>query len=318
MNKKHTRRSPKRRYRLRNWREYNTALVDRGRLTVWVDEEATRGWVSQQKTGKRGASPLYTSSAILCALTLKEVYHLPLRAAEGLLRSVFELMQVGLPVPDYTTLSRRSRTLQVPLGRLRSGEPLHLVIDSSGFKVYGEGEWKVRAHGWSKRRTWRKLHLCVDADTQQIEQAVVSTADVNDAEVLPQLLESVEEPVASVAADGIYDQERCYQAIQKIGARPLIPPRRGARIRQHGNCKADPLPRDENLRAIRKRGRARWKRECGYHQRSLAETAMFRMKTLFSDRVAARLFDNQATELFVRCRALNRMTKMGMPDSYPV
>jgi IS5 family transposase len=314
--KKPAKRSDKRSYRLRNWREYTASLVQRGSLTLWVDQEALGGWISQSKTGQKGASPLYADSAILCALTLQQVYHLPLRSTEGLLGSLFVLLGVDLPVPDYTTLSRRRKHLPVSLPRQGKGQGLHLVIDSTGFKVFGEGEWKVRQHGYSKRRTWRKLHLAIDADTQQIVAAVVTTNDVADCEILPELLEHTPDAVSRVAADGSYDTRECYQAIGKKGARALIPPRKGARIWQHGNSKAERLERDQNLRAIRKGGRQRWKQASGYHRRSLSETGMFRLKTLFSDRVSAREFDGQATELFVRCRILNRMTALGMPQSY--
>jgi len=314
--KKTAPRSVKRGYRLRNWREYTASLVSRGSLTFWLDEEALSGWMNQVKTGKKGASLLYTDSAILCALTLQQVYHLPLRATEGLLGSVLALLGADLPVPDYSTLSRRRKNLPVYLQSPHSGQALHLVIDSTGFKVYGEGEWKVRQHGYSKRRTWRKLHLAIDADTQQIVVATLTTNACADAEVVPDLLDGVDAAIATVAADGAYDTRACYEAIRKKAARAVIPPRKGARIWVHGNCRQERLDRDQNLRAIRKVGRKRWKEQSGYHRRSLAETGMFRLKTLFSDRLSAREFDGQATELFVRCRALNKMSALAMPQSY--
>ncbi len=314
--KKTAQRSEKRSYRLRNWKEYTASLVQRGSLTFWIDEEALAGWVNQAKTGKKGASLLYTDSAILCALTLQQIYHLPLRATEGFVGSVLRLLRVELPVPDYSTLSRRRKSLPVPLDARLSGQPLHLVVDSTGFKVYGEGEWKVRQHGYSQRRTWRKLHLAIDADTQQIVAVTVSTNDFADCEILPELVERTPAPVSSVAADGIYDTRDCYEAIRKKGAKAIIPPRKGARIWVHGNSKAERLDRDQNLRAIRKSGRKRWKEQSGYHRRSLAETGVFRLKTLFGDRVNARTFEGQASELFVRCRVLNRMSGLGMPQSY--
>jgi hypothetical protein len=302
-------------YRLRNWREYNTALSNRGSLTLWVDEEAIKAW---RYTGplQRGAQYVYAEAAIKCVLTLRAVYHLALRATEGLARSVFALLEVALPVPSYSTLSRRAAEVSVALGaRARSG-PLHLVIDSSGFKVYGEGEWKVRLHGWSKRRTWRKLHLAVDEATGEIVVAVASEAGVSDDAALPDLLEQVKGAVSQVSADGAYDKRRCYEALEQCGAKAVIPPRRDAKIWQHGNCVAPPLQRDQNLRAIRQQGRRRWKQEVGYHRRSLAETAFFRFKTLFGPTLRAREFPQQATELFIKAAALNRMTHLDMPNSY--
>lgn len=293
-----------------------------------MDEEAAASWLNTERTGKRGAPKTYSDSAIQCAATLGEIYGQKLRQTTGLLRSIVELLGLSLPVLHYSTLSRRRRTLAVDFGVKRSvagNEPIHLVIDSSGFKVFGEGEWKVRKHGWSKRRTWRKLHLAVDAKSHEITAAVVTTADVTDGEILADLLEQTDElkvPVSKVAADGAYDQSRCYEAIRKRGAQAVIPPRKGSRIWQHGNCrdaegsKLAPHPRDQNLRLIRKWGRPKWKRESGYHQRSLAETAMFRHKTIFGERLSARSFEGQSAQLLVRCAAMNRMTSLGMPDTY--
>jgi transposase len=302
-------------YRIRNWPKYNAALIERGSLTLWVDEEALKAW---RYTGppQRGAQYVYADAAIKCVLTLRAVYHLALRATEGLARSLFALLEAAVPVPSYSTLSRRAAEVGVALGALPRSGPLHLVIDSSGFKVYGEGEWKVRLHGWSKRRTWRKRHLAVNEATGEIVAAVASEAGVSDDDALPDLLPQVPGEVGQVSADGAYDKRRGYKAIEERRAKAVIPPRRDAKIWQHGNCAAPPHPRDENLRAIRCHGRRRWKQESGYHRRSLAETTFFRFKTLFGPTLHARSFPQQATELFIKAAALNRMTHLGMPDSY--
>jgi hypothetical protein len=302
-------------YRLRNWGEYNAALVKRGSLTLWVSEEALCGWHAEAR-GQRGAPRTYSDVAIRCMAMLAAVYRLTLRATQGLLTSLMELLKVALPVPDYTTLCRRRRGLEVSLPRRAKDEPLHVVVDATGIKVYGEGEWKVRAHGWSKRRTWRKLHLGVDADSGDLVAAAVTTNDLSDGQVLPDLLDQVDGAIDQVSADGAYDTRACYAAIDACQAQATIPPRRGAHIWQHGNAHDPPPARDENLRAIRRMGRKRWKQACGYHRRSLAETAMFRIKTLFGERVRARSFEAQAAELLIRCAALNRMTHLGMPDRY--
>jgi hypothetical protein len=275
-------------------------------------------WHNHERSGRRGCPRTYSAAAILTMATLAEVYGLPLRATRGLLLSVFELLGVGLPVPCYTTLSRRRQSLEVALPRLRKSEPLHLVVDSTGIKVYGEGEWKVRRFGWSKRRTWRKLHLGADEATGELAAAAVSTNACGDGQALPALLSQVEGEIEQVTGDGGYDDRKCYDAIREKGARAVIPPQKGARIRQHGNTKAERHDRDENLRSIRRHGRAKWKRESGYHRRSLAEVAVFRLKMIFGERASARSFAGQARQLLVRCAALNRMTHLGMPDSYKV
>lgn len=300
--------------RIRNWREYNTALINRGSLTLWVDEEAIKAWC-YTGPAQRGAQYVYAEAAIKCGLTLRAVYHLALRATEGLARSVFALLEVALPVPSYSTLSRRAAAAEVALGVLPRSGPLHLVIDSSGFKVYGEGEWKVGQHGWSKRRTWRKLHLAVDEATGESVAAIASEAGVSDDDALPDLLEQGKGTIDQVSADGAYDKRRGYEALEERGATAVIPPRRDAKIWQHKTCAGAPWQRDENLRAIRRQGRRGWKQEAGYHRRSLVETTFFRCKMIFGPTLRARTFPRQATELFIKVAALNRMTHLGMPDS---
>ena len=303
-------------YHIRNWAEYDRALVARGSLTVWVSDDVVAAWGPPPGPRTRGGQVKFSDQAIEATLTLKAVFHLTNRAVEGFLGSLFDLMGLALAVPDHTTLSLRGRTVQIELPRYGDG-PLDVVLDSTGLKVYGEGEWKVRQHGVSKRRTWRKLHLGIDPVTGEIQAAMLSEASVTDAEMVAPLLDQIERPIASTTGDGAYDQRQVYAALARAApeADVRIPPRRGARIEQHGNCAAPPLPRDETLRAIRAQGRAAWKKESGYHQRSLAETAMFRLKTIFGPDLSARRLDTQATEAGVRCRALNIMTRLGMPDS---
>jgi len=308
----------KQQYRLRNWSQYNKALIGRGSLSVWISEDVLSTWHNRARTGKRGKPLDYTDTAILCMATLEEVYGLPLRATEGLTRSIIHLLGVELSVPCYTTLCRRRKSLEVALPRRKKSEPLHMVVDSTGIKVYGEGEWKVRQHGWSRRRTWRKLHIGVDEATHEVVAVVVSTNDFKDSQLLPDLLEQVEDKMSQVSADGAYDARNCYDALREREARAAIPPQKRAKIWQHGNTKAERHIRDQNLREIRRKGRREWKRESKYHRRSLAETAVFRVKRIFGERVGARSFDGQAAQLLVRCAALNRMTHLGMPASYPV
>ena len=303
----------KRRYRIRNWREYNRALVGRGSLTLWVDERDLNKWRDQSRPSRRGRRRTYSDIAISCALTLREVYGLPLRSTQGLTRSVLRLLGTDLPSPHYSTLSRRAVSLEVRLPRLTKG-PLHLAVDSTGVKLYGEGEWKVRLHGTEKRRTWRKLHLAVDHRTHEALACSMTEQYVLDRRALPGLLRGVEGEVAEVSGDGAYDFQDCYKAIHAMGARSVIPPKRRARVRG-GPEFSD---RDAAVRRGREVGRDEWKKESGYHRRSLVETAMMRLKTIFSDKLKSREWRRQEAELRVRCAAMNRMTSLGMPRSYAV
>lgn len=250
--------------------------------------------------------------------TIQSVFHLPGRQAEGFLESLFTVMGIELEVPDHSTLSRRLSKLSVSLPFVSKDKAVHVVVDSTGVKVYGEGEWKVRQHGIGKRRTWALLHLGVDEETGEILAAVVTTNDVADCEVMPDLLEQIDQEIEQVSGDGGYDTINCYDTIARRGAKAIIPPGSNAKIKQHGNCKALPHPRDENLRRVRQVGRKRWKQESNYYRRSLFETTMFRLKTIFGGKLRRRGFDTQAVELFLQCAALNRMIQLGKPDSYKV
>ena len=302
--------------RIRNWPEYNKGLKQRGSLTFWISPEVLANWEVKQKTGKPGASATYSNQAIVTMVTLKSVMGLPGRALCGFVESIFELMGVDLSVPDHTTISRRLKRLEVELPVNPTGGKRHVVIDSTGIKVYGEGEWKTRQHGISKRRTWRKLHLAVDEATGEILSSVVTDNSCHDSEVLGELLDEIEGPIFQVDADGAYDTACCYDYIDERDAVAGIPPQRNAKIWFHGNRKGPRHPRDENLRKIRLVGRKKWKRVINYHRRSLAETTMFRLKTAFGGKVSSRKIDRQTNELKVQCLVLNRMIQVAKPDSY--
>lgn len=308
----------KQRYKVRNWKEYNEALVKRGSLTLWFDEEVIKAWHNVEKNDDRGAPPTYSDVAILCALSLKVIFQLPLRATEGLLCSLVELMELPIKVPDYSTISRRQSKLAVEIPSFIPNGSRHVVFDSTGLKIFGEGEWKVRQHGYDKRRTWRKLHLGIDEKTQEIVASTVTTNDIKDSQVLGELLEQVDESINQVSADGAYDSFECYQQILERQAEPVIPPRKDAIENPESYQRPEIAARNQVVRKVEQQGSKNWKQESGYHRRSLAETAMFRIKTLFGNQLKAHLFESQAVEAFVRCVVLNRMTALGLPDSYPV
>ena len=305
-------------YRIRNWSEYNAGLKQRGNLTVWISNEIFDHWFNRDQTGRRGASPVYSDLAILTFATVKSVYRQAGRQTQGFIESIFSLLHIELKVPDHSTVSRRLKSLEVTLPVCPPECARHIVVDSTGIKVYGEGEWKTRQHGISKRRTWRKLHLGVDEATGEIISAVVTTNDSHDGEVLHEVLDGIDNEIYQVSTDGAYDHEHCYEEIAARDAIAVIPPRKTAKIWRHGNLKTPPHQRDENLRYIRKHGRKQWKKDHDYHRRSLAETTMGRHKRAFGGVVSSRIFDNQAIELLIQCRALNRMIHLAKPESYAI
>ena len=315
---KNTRPCRKSLYRVKNWSEYDKALVQRGSITFWMSEDFERTWLYVGEK-QRGSQFDYSDQAIQMMLTIKEVFHLTNRGVEGFMRSVFQLLKIKLPVPDHSTLSKRGKDLKVSLPKKRSTS-LNIVMDSTGLKIYGEGEWKVRMHGASKRRTWRKLHIGANPDDGEIQAVLLTENGVSDDQAVEGLLEQIEQTILDFAADGAYDKRRVYDSLNTHSpeAHILIPPRKNARIWKHGNSKTERLKRDENLRAIRLLGRREWKEKSGYHVRSLAETIMFRLKTIFGNDLSTRLMETQTTQALIRCMALNQMTLLGMPQSYKV
>ena len=301
-------------YKITNWRKYNESLVQRGSITFWFNDSVIDQWEHANEEPKVGHPFVYSDTAIECLLVLREVFQLPYRQTEGLGRSLTQLMQVEIPIPDYTSLAKRAAKLEIVLDVARRKGSIDVVVDSTGLKVFGEGEWKARKHGASKRRTWRKLHLAVNPETQEIEAEVLTDNSGHDADQVDPLLEQIESPIDSFAGDGAYDQWKVYGSLAEDEIQAIIPPRRNAKIKQHGNSSDPPLERDEAIREIRRVGRAQWKKHVGYHRRSLSETAMYRMKTCFGNHLKNRLLENQQTEARLRSKILNRFTHLGLPE----
>ena len=308
-------------YHLKNWSEYDKVLVNRFSLTLWISDDVQKMW-NYSGPRQRGGQYEYSDTAIETMLTIKELFHLTNRGTEGFVSSLFELMGVDLSVPDHTTISTRGKTLNVEISSKRSKGAVHILVDSSGLKVYGEGEWKVRKHGYSKRRTWRKLHLMVEPNSHEIIGMDLTQAGGHDSHSVEPLLDQLdpEAEIESFTGDGGYDTWGVYDVVQARApdAKIVIPPQKNAKIKQHGNCANAPLRRDETLRAIRKSGRKKWKQTSGYHQRSLVETGMYRFKTIFDEDLTTRSIEAQTVQARVRCKILNTMTALGMPDSCKV
>ena len=224
---------PKAVYRVTNWPEYDASLVRRGSLTVWFTEDAVEAWPAPA-TGERGGQPIYSAIAIETGLALRLVFHQPLRQTEGMLRSIVAVLGVDIAIPDHTTLSRRGCGLTILPNRVARKEPLHLLVDSTGLKIYGEGEWFDQKHGIRSRRRWRKLHLGVDAGTHEIVAVELTPDDVGDVSEIPELLDQIDADVASMTADGAYDGETVYDAVAERhpDATVVIPPRTTAIARE--------------------------------------------------------------------------------------
>jgi hypothetical protein len=310
---------PKTKYQVKNWHEYDQALQQRGSLTVWITPEALATWQAPP-TGRRGRPPFYSNLAIETGHLLRLAFGRPWRQTEGLLRSITSLLGVSLAVPDHTTFSRRSVGLSLATALPQTAEPVHVVIDSTGLKVYGAGEWQAEKHGERGRRTWRKLHLAVNPNSGEILASELTTNEVGDPSMVGPLLEQIPDTIASILADGAYDGEPVYRAIAErqpqLPPAVIIPPRATAVL----SPTADTAPsgRDQHIQMIQEKGRRSWEKTVGYGKRSLVETAMFRYKTLIGPTLRARTLPAQKTEARVACSVMNRMTELGMPISQRV
>lgn len=301
-------------YKITNWRDYNESLVQRGDITFWFDADVIDAWEHDNDEPKIGRPFTYSDTAIECLLALRELFRLPYRQTEGLGRALVKLMRIELTIPDFTSLAKRAANLGVSLDVAQRQGPIDVVVDSTGLKVFGEGEWKMRKHGKSKRRTWRKLHLAVNPATQEIEAEVLTENSEHDADQVEGLLRETHGPVHAFYGDGAYDQWKVYDTLDEQHIQPVIPPRRNAKVKQHGNSSQTPLARDEAIRSIRRSGRKSWKESIGYHRRSLAETAMHRMKCCFGSMLKNRELPNQRTEVRIRSKILNHFTHLGLPQ----
>ena len=302
------------RYRTTNWSQYNAALKARGSLTMWLDRGMP--WLAEP-SGKRGRNQTFSDAAIQFCLGIKCLFGQPLRQALGMVHSLLKLAGLNWPVPDFSTVCRRQKTLQVQISYQASNSPLHLLVDSTGIKFLGEGDWKRKKHGAEYRREWRKVHLDIDAQTLEIRAIEVTSNAIGDAPMLPELLAQIpmKEEIASVSADGAYDTRACLDAIARRGAQAVIPPRKNASAWKRASPGS--ASRNEAVRACKRLGWRIWKNWSGYHRRNLVETKMHCFKRL-GERVTARTFERQVVELQVRASLLNRFSQLGRPETAAV
>jgi len=314
LNQDRRHRIPRQKHRVTNPAAYDAALRQRGSLTVWFTDEAIEGWRAASRTTP-GGQPWYSPLAILTALTLRAVFHLALRQTEGLIGSIIGLLGLALAVPDHSTLSRRAKALEVPRPQpRRDGEPLHLLVDSTGLRLCGAGEWLQEKHGTKTRRSWRKLHIGLDAETGQIVAVSLTAKEVDDGAEVGPLLDQVTGAVASFTGDGGYDQDRVYASVAERHpeAAVVVPPRVTAVPSE--TAATAPTQRDRHLQIIAEHGRAAWQKACGYTTRARAEAAIGRFKQVIGDGLRSRTDERRATEVDVAVHALTRMSELGRPN----
>jgi hypothetical protein len=309
----HRHRVPKARYRVTNWAEYDASLRQRGSLTMWFTDEAIRAWRAEPRTTP-GGQPQYSALAISTALTMGMVFGLALRQTEELIGSVIGLLGLDLAAPDHSTLSRRAKTLELPQLRRAGAGPLHLLVDSTGLKLGGAGEWLIEKHGTTRRRSWRKLHIGVDAASGEIVAVAVTRKEIDDAAMADALLDQIADPIASFTADGGYDQDQVTEAVadRHPDAAVIVPPRAGAVA--SASAETAPTQRDRHLQMIADRGQMAWQNASGYNQRAKVEASIGRYKRVIGDALRSRTDRTEATEVALAAAALNRMLAFGRPN----
>ncbi|NSL85538.1 IS5 family transposase [Chitinophaga sp. Mgbs1] len=304
-------------YKVRNWQDYNRGLKKRGEISLWLNKEVLAGWEDNEKGSNRGRPCVYSDLAIETCLTIRKVFNLALRQCEGFLVALFRSLKIDLPVPDYTVLCRRASQLRLNIKSLgTSSKAIDLIVDSTGLKVQGEGEWKVRKHGAAKHRTWMKLHLGLDAASQQIMFSKLTTNAVTDEQAVEELPTVIAGSIKSFTGDGAYDKTTVRKMLHTARIKQIIPPQKNAVINKSG--KAFLRSRNKAIADIKLQSRKDWKIAVNYHRRSLAETAMFRYKTVIGANLQARSLINQKVEAIISCNILNKMLQLIKPQSYKV
>ena len=301
-------------YKTTNWRDYNASLKSRGSLEIWFDPKLM--WYGMP-TGKQGRNPTVSDEAIQFCLKMKVLFQLPLRQTTGLVQSLLKLGKLDWMAPDYSTLSRRQKELTVKIPYQKRAGGLHLLVDSTGIKILGEGEWKRKKHGAEYRRQWRKIHIGIDAESLEIRAIQITGNHVGDASVLPDLLAQIptEEKIMFVGADGAYDTKKCHAAICARDANAIIPTRKNANFWKEKTPGAK--ARNEIFALTKCLGRAIWRHWSEYYRRSLVECKMRCLK-LLGERLMAKDFNRQVAEVHIRAAILNRFTQLGTPTTIRV
>ena len=294
--------------RKRNWRQYNKTLVQRGSLTFLIDLKSMKAMKPQAKKG-RGRPLEFSNQLIQILLMIKIHYKMPYRMLEGFTRFFLEQMRFFTKVPTYSLTCKRAKALITCLPKLSSCRSTTIIVDATGIKVQGEGEWKVKVHGKGRPRKWIKLHVAIDAKTQEIIGEILTEASMDDGKAFPAVMEQVSNRIDTIIGDGAYDDKDVRDLIKKKGGTALIPPPKNA------ICRGIDSERDQAVQIIRAFGgdkiaKSIWGKLTGYSRRALVETTFSRYKKMFGDRCFSRTRERQIVENRLKCVILNQMMKM--------
>lgn len=297
--------------RKRNWKEYNKQLIQRGSLTFLIDPKLLNN--KQMHLGKNGRPQEFTDQLITMLMMVKIHFRLAYRALEGFMKYLSSMNQWNCTIPSYSLICKRAASISHSLPRLSERRPSVILLDASGVKTMGEGEWTIKVHGRKRRRQWVKIHIAVDAKTQEIVAESTTPSSVKDSKVVKTLLKDIQGSLSAVIADGAYDDRESRDLVRKRGAKALIPPPRNARLRFWDK------DRDDAIRIIHglggdKEAKSLWGKLTGYSRRALVETFFSRMKRLYGERLFSKIPNKQSVENRLRCIILNKMRRI-LPDA---
>ncbi len=306
----------KTKYQVKNWSEYETSLRNRGDITIWISKTAITTWMSLSNR-KRGAQKRYSDLAIETALSLRLLFHLPLRQTEGFLRSILKLMNLNLPCPDHSTLSRRNQSLNISKQLDNIQDPVTFIVDSTGLKVCGQGEWHEKKHGKKQHKKWKKLHIGVNSKGW-IMASTITDGQEQDPVQIPDLLSQYKGEIKNFIGDGIYDQSSVYSSVQShsSNANIIIPPRKNSVPSLDSKKLIN--QRNKHIKFIQKEDYFKWKRISGYYKQSHVENVFARYKKIFGGRLHSKRTDSQEIEIKIATKILNKMLTLGSSNSYPV
>ncbi len=313
---------PRKKYKVSNWAEYNKSLKNRGSIIIWLSEDAIKAWHPDNKIKKKGGQIKYSDIAIETGLTIRQIYNLKLRQVEGFLNSIITLLKVNIKIPDYTTLCKREKSLNINIGNIKKESPLHIIIDSSGVSVENQSEWYNTKFSNKniKKRVYRLLHIAINEHTGKIISSKLTTNRESDHSQVPVLIDQIEEDIVSFKADGTYDKPDVYNYLNTHQLNNpytvVIPPRKDCHYSK--DVENNPTIRDQNLLFIKEHGRMAWQKNVGYNNRSKVENTFFRYKTILGEKLHSKILESQEVESKIGCKIINKMTEIGMPKSYLV
>ena len=311
---------PKQKHRVKNWSEYNKSLKSRGRIEVWLSDDAINLWYEKDtKYDGTGRPKVFSDFAIIICHEIRQVYRLPLRQCQGFIDSLFEIGNIPLKAPDYTCLSKRLSSLNIKSPRYKRTQKPDasieaIAIDSTGLKRFGRNEWHQEKHKVSAKRSWRKLHIAVD-DKHYIHAVELTDRFISDTEIAEELIDQIDTTIEHFSADKAYDSNKIYELLHEKYPDIII----AIPTKKNAVCgRSNHDARNATLMLRNHVGMMQWQKIMEYGRRNKSELCIERYKVILGNKMHAREMSRQKQESIIGCGILNKMTSLGVPESYRI